>query len=139
MLNFRLDGLFSLQLQSPICLACLVLEKFSSSRQYMTGTHICHLGRHSLYEGIMKSSSLAYNRRETRDKRLLGRDPDRGCKRFYSSVKLLWSQPMSPWSSAAGYECAAAQSMTPWTATKKAVTPASVRVPTQRPLVPSST
>ena len=37
------------------------------------------------------------------------------------------------------YECAAAQSMDPWAATKKAVTPASVRVPTQRLLVPSFT
>jgi len=29
-----------------------------------------------IYEGKVKSSSLAYNRRETRDKRQLGRDPD---------------------------------------------------------------
>ena len=28
------------------------------------------------YEGKVKSSSLAYNRRKTRDKRPLGRDPD---------------------------------------------------------------
>ena len=29
------------------------------------------------YQGKMKSYSLAYNRRDTRDKRPLGRDPDR--------------------------------------------------------------
>ena len=29
-----------------------------------------------MYEENMKSSSLGYNRHETRDKRLLGRDPD---------------------------------------------------------------
>ena len=34
---------------------------------------------------------------------------------------LFWSQPMAPLTSAAAYECAAAQSMDPWFATKKAL------------------
>ena len=89
-------------------------------------------------------SSLAYNRRESRDKRSLGRDPDRSWSHLRTSVKLLWSQLMAQWVSAAAYECAAAQSMDPCAATKKAlpsveVTPAPLRVPTQRPIIPSFT
>ena len=38
-----------------------------------------------------------------------------------TSIKLSWSQPMAPWISATAYECAAAQSMDPWVATKKAL------------------
>ena len=68
----------------------------------------------------MKSSSLAYNRRETRDKRSLGRDLDRSWCHLHNSVKLFWSQPMAPWASVAAYDCAAAQSMDPWAAIKKA-------------------
>ena len=45
----------------------------------------------------MKSSSLAYNQRETRDKRLLGRDPERSWCHLHISVKLFWSQPMAQW------------------------------------------
>ena len=45
----------------------------------------------------MKSSSLAYNRRETRDKLPLGRDPDRSWCHHPTSVKLSWSQPMDSW------------------------------------------
>ena len=40
-----------------------------------------------LYEGKVKSSSLAYNRRETRDKRPL--DPDRSWCHLHTSVTLL--------------------------------------------------
>ena len=54
-----------------------------------------------------KILNLAYNRRKTRDKRPLGRDPDRGWFHRHSHVKLLWSQPMNPWTSAAAYEWAA--------------------------------
>ena len=68
----------------------------------------------------MKSSSLAYIRRETREKLPLAREPDRSCCHFHTSVKLFWSQPLALWTSAAAYECAAAQSMDPWAATKKA-------------------
>ena len=57
----------------------------------------------------MKSSSLAYNCCETRDKGPLGRDPDRSSCHLHTSVKPFWSQPMAPWILAAAYECAAAQ------------------------------
>ena len=43
-----------------------------------------------LYEDKVKISSLAYNRRETRDKQLLGRDPDRSCCHSHSFG-------LSPW------------------------------------------
>ena len=57
------------------------------------------------YEGKVKSYSLAYNRCETRDKRPLGRDPDRSwCHRYTTSmIKLFWSQSMAPWALAAVY------------------------------------
>ena len=68
----------------------------------------------------MKTSSLAYNRCETRDKRLLGRDLDRNRCHLHTSLQLFWSRYMAPWTLAASYECAAAQSMDPWVAIKKA-------------------
>ena len=43
-----------------------------------------------MYEGKVKSSSLAYNRRETRNKRPLGRDPDWGWCHRHISVKLFF-------------------------------------------------
>ena len=67
------------------------------------------------YEDKVKSYSLAYNQRETGDKRLLGRDLDRSWCHLYTNVKLFCLQPM------AAYECAAAQSMDPWAVTKKAL------------------
>jgi len=72
------------------------------------------------YEGGLKSSSLAYNRRETGDKGLLGREPDRSQCHLHTSLKFFWSQPMAPWTLATAYECAAAQSMDPSAAIKKA-------------------
>ena len=98
-----------------------------------------------MYEGKGNSSSLAYNWCETRDKRLLGRDPDRSWCHLHTCVKFFWSYPMAPWISATAYECASAQSMDPWAATKKKlytsveVTSAPVWVPTQWPLVPNFT
>jgi hypothetical protein len=41
---------------------------------------------YSMYEDKVKSSSLAYNRRETRDKRPLGRDSDRSWCHLHTSV-----------------------------------------------------
>jgi hypothetical protein len=73
----------------------------------------------------VKRSSLAYNRHETRDKTPLGRDPDRSWCHRHPSVKLFWLLPMASWTSAAAYECAAAQCTVP---------PAPVRVPSQRHL-----
>ena len=69
---------------------------------------------YGLMRAVWKVSDLAYNRRETRDNRLLGRDPGRSRCHLHTSLKLFWSRPMSPWTSAAAYECAAAQSMDPW-------------------------
>ena len=40
------------------------------------------------YKGKVKSSNLAYNRRETRDKWPLGRDPDSSWCHVHTSVKL---------------------------------------------------
>ena len=52
---------------------------------------------------IVRSSQPSL--RETQDKRPLGMDPDRiWCHRHTKSmVQLLWSQPMTPWASAAAY------------------------------------
>ena len=63
---------------------------------------ICHLWLTTLlpYEDKVKSSSLAYNRSETRDKRPLGRDPGRSWCHLHARVKPFWSQPMAPWISA---------------------------------------
>ena len=64
---------------------------------------------------VWKVSNLPYNRRETRDKRLLDREPDRSRCHLHTSIKLFRSQPMAP-----EYEWAAAQSMDPRAAIKKA-------------------
>ena len=40
---------------------------------------------------------LAYNRRETQDKRQLGRDPDRSWCHHHSMINLSWVQPMPSW------------------------------------------
>ena len=66
---------------------------------------------------VWKVSDLAYNQQEIQAKRLLGWDPDRSWCHLHTSLKLFWSWPMAPWTSAA---CAAAQSMDPWAAIKKA-------------------
>ena len=74
------------------------------------------------YEGKIKSSSLTYNQHETREKQLLGRDPDSSwCHRHtINMIKFFRSQSLAPWTSAAAFECVATQSMDPWAATKKA-------------------
>ena len=56
---------------------------------------------------------------ETRGKRPLGRDPDKSWCHRHTSVKLSWSKSMTPWTQAVAYECAAAQFMDQWAATKK--------------------
>ena len=43
------------------------------------------------YEKKVKSSRLAYNRRETKGKWELGKDLDRGWCHCHTSVKLSWS------------------------------------------------
>ena len=47
------------------------------------------------YQGKLKTSRPSL--RETRDKRTLGRDPDRSWCHSHTSVKLSWSKLMSPW------------------------------------------
>ena len=69
------------------------------------------------YEGGLKTSRPSLS--ETRDKRPLGRDPDRSWCHLHTSLKLFCSQLMAPWISVTAYECAAAQSMDSRTATKK--------------------
>ena len=64
---------------------------------------------------------LAYNQRETRYKRLSGRDPDRTWCHLHTNVKFFRSQPLARWTSSAAYECAAIQSMDPWPVIKKAL------------------
>ena len=56
------------------------------------------------YKGKVKSFSLAYKQRETRDS-------DRSWCHCHTSIKFFWLQPMAPWTSVAAYERAAAQSM----------------------------
>ena len=48
------------------------------------------------HEGKVKVLDLVYSRRETRDKQPLGRDPDRSQCHRQTSVKLYWSQLMTP-------------------------------------------
>ena len=87
---------------------------------------------------------LAWNRRETRDNRPLGKDPDRSWCHFHTSLKLFWSRPMAP-----GHrpQHTSTLPLSPWIHGQRsrklhrsvAVTPAPIRVLTQRPLVPSFT
>ena len=74
-----------------------------------------------IHEGKLKSSSLAYNRRETWDKRSLDRNLDRSWCHRHTSVKLSWSQPMDPWSERQNTRMQPLMSMEPWAATKKAL------------------
>ena len=74
-----------------------------------------------LYNVKVKSSSLAYNRHETQDKRPLCKNSDKSWCHRHTNVKLFWSHPMAPWTSTAAYEWAATQFMDPWDATKKAL------------------
>ena len=63
-----------------------------------------HLGSLIVYtRASWKVLGLAYNQSETWDKQSLGRDPDRSWCHRHTSVKLFWSQPMAPWTSAAAY------------------------------------
>ena len=68
----------------------------------------------------MKSSSLAYNRHETRDKRPLGRDSRSWCHN-HTSVKLSYSQPMDPWTERRNTRMLPKMCMEPWAATKQAL------------------
>ena len=62
--------------------------------------------------GQGESSNLAYNRCEIRDKRTLGRGPDRSWCYLHTSVKLFWSQPMAAWTGGS-IRVAIVQSMDP--------------------------
>ena len=67
------------------------LERGWSAIKILTGKH----------KENVKSSRPSL--RETRDKRSLGRDPDRNWCYDHTSVKLLWSQSMGQWTSSAAY------------------------------------
>ena len=75
------------------------------------------------YEGKVESSSVAYNRRETRYKRPLGWDPDRSWCHLHTSVKLLLVPAHDSMNIGGSIlvSNAAAQSEDPWDATKKAL------------------
>ena len=75
--------------------------------------YLCDLCMWFCMRARWKVHDRAYNWCETRDKRLLGRDPDRSWCHRYTSVKQSWSQPMA-WA-------AAHSSMEPWARTKKAL------------------
>ena len=87
--------------------------------------------------GSIKVLDLTYNRHETQDKGPLGRDPN-------SNWCYLHKQPMAPWTEWKHTRMMPPMYMEPWAETKKktlytsmAVTPAPVRVPTQRLTIPS--
>ena len=67
---------------------------------------LLHLWQY-IYKGKVKSSSLAYNRRETLGNRSLSRDPDRSWCHLHTSVKHTRMVPL--------------MSMEPWAETKKAL------------------
>ena len=69
------------------------------------------------YEGKVKSSRPSL--RDTRDKRPLGRDPDRSWCHCYVSAKLSWSQAMHPWTERQHTHMLLLMSMDPWAETKK--------------------
>ena len=102
---------------------------------------IAKIRRSWIYEGKMKSSSLSYNRRETRDKRPLGRDPDRSCCHLHTSVKLFYR---SPWFHRYRRQHTGVLQFSPWIHglrprklyTSVEMTTAPVPVRTQRPLFP---
>ena len=58
--------------------------------------------------------------RETRDKRPLGRDPDRSWCHCHTSAKLSLSQPMDPWTEWQ-HTRMLPMSMETWAATKKSL------------------
>ena len=79
-----------------------------------------HWNTRKFYEDKVKISSFVYNLRETREKRPLDRDPDRGwCDRHKCKTFLVAAHDSMEIKAA--YKCAAAQSMDPWAATKKAL------------------
>ena len=89
-----------------------------------------------------KFLGIAHNWLETRDKRPLGRAPDRSWCHRHTSVKLSWSQPMDPGIERQHTLCCRRCPWNHWLRPKKhhtsvEVAPAPVRVPTQRPLAPS--
>ena len=65
----------------------------------------------ALYKGKVKSSSLTYNRRETRDKRPLGRNPDRSWGHRHISVKFFGR---IPWLHGHRRQNTSVMSLSPW-------------------------
>ena len=78
--------------------------------------------------------SAVYNPGETRDKRPLGRDPDRSWRHRHSSVKLPWSQYMDPLSERQHTRMLPPMFMKPCATTKKLYTSGAVTPPRLRSL-----
>ena len=96
-----------------------ISNQFIFGHEWFFSLFYINLSKHRWSESLTNSRrerwivlDLAYNRRETRDKRPLGRDTDRSWYHRHTNVKLFWSLSMAP---------------------------VSARVSTQRPLVPSFT
>ena len=70
-----------------------------------------------IYEGKVKISRPSL--RETRDKRLLGRDLNRSWCHCHTSLKLFLSQSMDPWSKRQHSRMLPSISMEPWAAIKQ--------------------
>jgi hypothetical protein len=66
-----------------------------------------------------KVLGLAYNRCETRDKRPLGKDPDRSWCHRHTPVKVSGSQLMDLWTERQHTRMLRPMSMEPWAAIKK--------------------
>ena len=71
------------------------------------------------YEG--KVESCQPNLCETRDKRRLGREPDRNWCHCHTCVKLIWLHPMDPWTEWGHTHMLLLMSMGQWAVTKKAL------------------
>jgi hypothetical protein len=106
-------------------------EQCSCDRQTYNSWQVVHVSQEFHFVKLCQNTlttrarwkvlDLAYNWCESRNKWPLRRDPDRNWCHLHTSVKLFGLQPMAPWTTAAAYKCAAAQSMDPWAVTKKAL------------------
>ena len=77
-----------------------IYESYQESRPMLFESNVClnftalHNKRCKVYLGKNLHFTTPYNRRETRVKRPLGKDPNRSWCHLHASVKLSWPQPM---------------------------------------------
>ena len=76
---------------------------------------------------VWKVSDLAYNLRETQDKRPLGKDPDRSWCHRHTPVKLSGSQHMDPWTERLHTRMLPSMPLESWAANKQLYTSVAVR------------